>query len=33
MLEQFCQAGMGAAWVTGDSVYGAERRRRMWLEA
>ena len=26
-------AGMPAKWVTGDSVYGDDRRLRMWLEA
>jgi SRSO17 transposase len=33
MLERTFQAGVSAAWVTGDSVYGNERRLRMWLEA
>jgi SRSO17 transposase len=32
MLEQAFQAGMPAAWVMGDSVYGDNRRLRMWLE-
>jgi SRSO17 transposase len=33
MLEQAFQAGVSATWVTGDSVYGDDRRLRMWLEA
>jgi SRSO17 transposase len=33
MLERTLQAGVPAAWVTGDSVYGDDRRLRMWLEA
>jgi SRSO17 transposase len=33
MLEQAFQAEVPAAWVTGDSVYGDDRRLRMWLEA
>jgi SRSO17 transposase len=33
MLERACQAEVPAAWVTGDSVYGDDRRLRMWLEA
>jgi SRSO17 transposase len=33
MLEQAFQAGVAAPWVTGDSVYGDDRRLRMWLEA
>jgi SRSO17 transposase len=32
MLEQAFQASVPAAWVTGDSVYGDDRRLRMWLE-
>jgi SRSO17 transposase len=32
MLEQAFLAGVGARWVTGDSVYGDDRRLRMWLE-
>src|SRR5215471_5776310 len=32
MLEQALQAGVAARWVTGDSVYGENRRLRMWLE-
>jgi SRSO17 transposase len=33
MLERAFQAGVPATWVTGDSVYGDDRRLRMWLEA
>ncbi len=33
MLAQACTAGVRAQWVTGDSVYGDDRRLRMWLEA
>jgi SRSO17 transposase len=33
MLERAFQAGLPAAWVVGDSVYGDDRRLRMWLEA
>jgi SRSO17 transposase len=33
MLERAFTAGLPAAWVTGDSVYGDDRRLRMWLEA
>jgi SRSO17 transposase len=33
MLERALSAGVPAAWVTGDSVYGADRRLRMWLES
>src|SRR5499426_2343056 len=32
MLEQAFQAGVSARWVTGDSVYGDDRRLRIWLE-
>lgn len=32
MLERAFQAGVPAAWVTGDSVYGDDRRLRLWLE-
>jgi len=32
MLERAFQAGVAPAWVTGDSVYGDDRRLRMWLE-
>ena len=33
MLEQAFRASVPAAWVTGDSVYGDDRRLRLWLEA
>jgi SRSO17 transposase len=33
MLERALGAGVLAKWVTGDSVYGDDRRLRMWLEA
>jgi SRSO17 transposase len=33
MLERVYEAQVPAAWVTGDSVYGDDRRLRMWLEA
>jgi SRSO17 transposase len=33
MLERAFRAGVLAAWVTGDSVYGDDRRLRLWLEA
>src|SRR5262245_56848174 len=33
MLERAFGAGMPATWVTGDSVYGDDRRLRLWLEA
>jgi SRSO17 transposase len=33
MLERALAAGVPAKWVTGDSVYGDDRRLRMWLEA
>jgi SRSO17 transposase len=33
MLERAFQVGVPATWVTGDSVYGDDRRLRMWLEA
>jgi SRSO17 transposase len=33
MLARAFTAGVPAQWVTGDSVYGADRRLRMWLEA
>ena len=32
MLERAFDAGVPAAWVTGDTVYGGDRRLRMWLE-
>jgi SRSO17 transposase len=33
MLERALAAGVPAAWVTGDEVYGGARRLRLWLEA
>jgi SRSO17 transposase len=33
MLARAFAAGVPATWVTGDSVYGNDRRLRMWLEA
>jgi SRSO17 transposase len=33
MLARARQADVPAAWVTADSVYGDDRRLRMWLEA
>lgn len=33
MLERALGAGVPATWVTGDSVYGDDRRLRLWLEA
>lgn len=33
MLARALAAGVPAQWVTGDSVYGNDRRLRMWLEA
>jgi SRSO17 transposase len=33
MLQHARAAGVPATWVTGDSVYGDDRRLRMWLEA
>jgi SRSO17 transposase len=32
MLERSLMAGVPAAWVTGDSIYGGDRRLRVWLE-
>jgi hypothetical protein len=32
MLERALEAEVPAAWVTGDTVYGGDRRLRMWLE-
>lgn len=32
MLERAFAAGVPAAWVAGDSVYGDNRRLRVWLE-
>jgi len=33
LLARACAAGVLAKWVTGDSVYGHDRRLRLWLEA
>jgi SRSO17 transposase len=33
MLARARAAGTPAAWVTGDAVYGKDRRLRMWLES
>jgi SRSO17 transposase len=33
MLARAFAAGIPAKWVTGDSVYGADRRLRVWVEA
>jgi SRSO17 transposase len=33
MLQRTLAAGVPGRWVTGDSVYGDDRRLRMWLEA
>lgn len=33
MLERAFEAGVPASWVTGDSIYGGDRRLRMFLEA
>jgi SRSO17 transposase len=32
MLERVLAAGVPARWVTGDEVYGGDRRLRVWLE-
>jgi SRSO17 transposase len=32
MLERARRAGIPAAWVTGDAVYGGDRKLRIWLE-
>lgn len=32
MLERAFKAGVPAAWVTADEVYGGDRRLRLWLE-
>jgi SRSO17 transposase len=32
MLERALAAGVPFEWVTGDTVYGGDRRLRMWLE-
>ena len=33
MLERALSAGVPFGWVTGDTVYGGDRRLRMWLES
>ena len=33
MLQRAREAGVPAAWVTGDAVYGNDRKLRLWLEA
>jgi hypothetical protein len=33
LLARTFAAGVPVAWVTGDSVYGDDRRLRMWLES
>jgi SRSO17 transposase len=32
MVERAFAAGVPGAWVTGDSIYGGDRRLRLWLE-
>jgi len=32
MLQRAREGGMPAAWVTGDAVYGNDRKLRIWLE-
>ena len=32
MLQHAFQAGLPVQWVTGDTVYGSDRRLRLWLE-
>jgi SRSO17 transposase len=32
LLARALEAGVPAAWVTGDSIYGGDRRLRVWLE-
>jgi SRSO17 transposase len=32
MLQRAIEAGVPASWVTGDEVYGGDRRLRVWLE-
>ena len=32
MLARALDAGVPAAWVTGDEIYGGDRRLRLWLE-
>jgi SRSO17 transposase len=33
MLERALQAGVPCSWVTGDTVYGGDRKLRRWLQA
>jgi SRSO17 transposase len=33
LLARAFAAGVPARWVTGDSIYGSDRRLRLWLEA
>ena len=33
LLERALDAGVPCWWVTGDSIYGGDRRLRLWLEA
>jgi hypothetical protein len=33
MLERALTAGVPAKWVTGDEVYGHDRKLRLWLES
>lgn len=32
MLERALDGGVPCAWVTGDSIYGGDRKLRLWLE-
>ena len=32
MLKRALEAGVPFAWVTGDAVYGSDRKLRLWLE-
>lgn len=32
MLQRALEGGVPASWVTGDEVYGSDRRLRVWLE-
>jgi SRSO17 transposase len=32
MLQRALEWGVPASWVTGDEVYGSDRRLRLWLE-
>lgn len=33
MIERALDAGLPCSWVTGDAVYGGDRRLRVWLES